>query len=755
MHTDSTVNSALKNIAELIDRQDFTTALWAIHELNKNTQVELSNYDSGRLSFFCADALYNSGDYTESMAQVNRAIEEFRYHDPDGYYGRAKDLRGLIHLVIGVIPNAVDDFREALFAFKRVDNRQGELTSYNRLARCAFANGKYKDAERHLSQAVELSEELGDTAVRVSLRANLGMVQILLGDYKNAKLHLMLDEKYIKSMPLVHRCNFHGQIVYLHILLREFKIAREHIDAFQTLAVDNAFKRQEGMYHEYAGELAYWQDDYAKAEKHYREAIRIGLEIAPEGDLISQSYRLLAELQIAQGKIDDAAESCDRAWVVAEKINERLELGAIQRARGEIAAKRQDADAARTAFADAIRILGEIDAKYELARAHLQAGEADVFDQEYRRYHLAIAAVLFNRVGVEYWQTRTAQAMERLSRPGDGTRSSRSTKISPVDSGKPLVAASPVMRDIVCHVDRIKDTDATVLLLGETGVGKDRLAEYIHAHSNRRDRPFQVISVANYPAELLAGELFGHTKGAFTNANASKPGLLEVADGGTVYLDEISEIPPQAQVLLLEFLERKEIQRLGGRKRVKLDVRFMAATNRDLQRAIRVGQFRVDLFYRLNHEEITIPPLRSRPSDIIALARDTLLQHGFAENDVSWLLDSPFASWLAEAPWPGNVRQLQSILGRIVSRTNGNGNEETLAIAREVLDQAGLLSSPERNQLVELLEANDWNRSQTARALGVSEGTIRRRMQEFGIRPPDIDQSRSSMNHRSSSTRHK
>jgi len=407
--------------------------------------------------------------------------------------------------------------------------------------------------------------------------------------------------------------------------------------------------------------------------------------------------------------------------------------GAICRAR----ARRGDRQAAKTAFEESIRILSEIGAKYELARAHLQAGEAGVFSSEYRLTNLLAARTLFDRIGVEYWQERVGVQIKKMV-GGEHVAVSRVLQTCSRDKDKSFIAVSDPMQKILAHVERIKDTDATILLLGETGVGKDRLAQYIHDTSTRARKPFESICVTAVAPQLWESELFGYVKGAFTGAGNRRIGRLERANGGTVYLNEISEITPDLQAKFLEVLENKRIQPVGGTRPIALDVRFIAASNRDLKRAADEGRFRQDLYHRLSQDEIVIPPLHTRTEDIPELAVYFLGRMGYPPTKAARLLDSPFGEWLKSASWPGNVRQLQNILSRLMNRMDGTGDHELLDLAREVLAEAGLLPDPERDRLLAILKANDGNQRQTARELGTSHTTISRKIKQFNIIPPSV-----------------
>jgi DNA-binding NtrC family response regulator len=244
-----------------------------------------------------------------------------------------------------------------------------------------------------------------------------------------------------------------------------------------------------------------------------------------------------------------------------------------------------------------------------------------------------------------------------------------------------LIAVSPKMSELVQVAERAAQCDTTILLLGESGTGKDLLARSIHAWSPRRDRLFTAVNCVALSEELLESELFGHEKGAFTGASAQKLGKLEVANGGTVFLDEIGDMKPGLQAKLLRFLQNREFDRVGGTRAVKVNVRVIAATNRDLQQAVKAGAFRSDLFFRLNVVNLTLPPLRDRPEEIPQLA-ELFLKKCCREAKKPMMRISPEAmKMLAAYPWPGNVRELQNSIERAVVLKTGEVIEpEDLAL---------------------------------------------------------------------------
>jgi len=316
---------------------------------------------------------------------------------------------------------------------------------------------------------------------------------------------------------------------------------------------------------------------------------------------------------------------------------------------------------------------------------------------------------------------------------------------------KNIVAESEKMQAVLALVERVAPTNATVLIGGESGVGKDMVARAIHEHSNRAAGPFLKINSTAIPENLLESELFGYEKGAFSGAVASKPGKFELADRGTLFLDEIGDVPPPIQVKLLRVLQDREFERLGGTRTHKVDVRLIAATNRDLRAALEEGTFREDLYYRLNVVAIDIPPLRQRKEDIPALVELFLKKLG-RESGNSVRITPQALRLLLDYHWPGNVRELENILQRSVTLCSGSTldaadihfdstRSRRAADTTPVLPDGFTLEQWEQEIIREALRRAGGNKSQAARALGLSRNALRYRLSQMGVTDsPDGDE---------------
>jgi DNA-binding NtrC family response regulator len=310
-----------------------------------------------------------------------------------------------------------------------------------------------------------------------------------------------------------------------------------------------------------------------------------------------------------------------------------------------------------------------------------------------------------------------------------------------------IVGRSKKMQEVLALVERVAPTNSTVLIGGESGVGKDLIARAIHQNSRRASGPFIKINSTAIPDTLFESELFGFERGAFTGALASKPGKFELADKGTLFLDEIGDVPATIQVKLLRVLQEREFERLGGTKTLKVDIRMIAATNRDLRAALEEGTFREDLYYRLNVVPIDIPPLRERKEDIPDLVNHFLVRFtADSEKEIEGITPAAVSA-LMEYHWPGNIRQLENSVERAVALSVGRIIDEkdihldirqskagaAASSANQFLPEGMTLEQWEDNMIRESLRRANGNKSQAARLLGLSRNALRYRLGKLGV----------------------
>jgi two-component system, NtrC family, response regulator AtoC len=316
--------------------------------------------------------------------------------------------------------------------------------------------------------------------------------------------------------------------------------------------------------------------------------------------------------------------------------------------------------------------------------------------------------------------------------------------------GRTIVAESPAMKRLMDVIARVAPKDVTVLLSGESGSGKDIVALVVHAHSRRADRPLIRFNAAAIPAELAEAELFGHTKGAFTGAQSARLGYLQQADKGTLFIDEIGELPLAIQAKVLRALQSGEVQQVGGKPEI-VDVRLIAATNRDLSAEVKAGRFREDLFYRLNVVPVRVPPLRERPEDVEPLVHTFVRQYSERYGMGTVEVEPALVEALKTHAWPGNVRELENTVARLLALAPDE--RITLALWRSITEGPAQEPSPlsaagdpgpghplrarveafERTLIAEAFEAAKSNQSETARRLGVSRPALIEKLHKYGL----------------------
>jgi len=381
------------------------------------------------------------------------------------------------------------------------------------------------------------------------------------------------------------------------------------------------------------------------------------------------------------------------------------------------------------------------------------AGAVDFLTKPFR------AEELVARVGTHLALRQATRALEeqnaRLREEIEAHQRSKATIRCLVDELRPGAQAGEIQGEssalarLLGEIELVATTDSTVLILGETGTGKELVARAIHDRSPRRERPLVKVNCAALPRELVESELFGHEKGAFTGATQQRRGRFELADGGTLLLDEVGELPLEAQAKLLRVLQEHEFERVGGARSLRTDVRVIAATNRDLARQVDAGAFRSDLYYRLNVFPLALPPLRERREDIPGLVRHFVAR---AARKLGKRLDGATPAFLARAAaydWPGNVRELENVVERaaILARgpllepdgsfpVRGGPGPEARRPARHGKES---LEAVERDHILRVLEETHWvieGEQGAARVLGLNPSTLRARLQKLGIQRP-------------------
>jgi two-component system, NtrC family, response regulator HydG len=323
------------------------------------------------------------------------------------------------------------------------------------------------------------------------------------------------------------------------------------------------------------------------------------------------------------------------------------------------------------------------------------------------------------------------------------------TAVEEARSFEKLIGRSSAMRRVYDLIERLAETDASVLITGESGTGKELVAKAIHERSSRKDGPFVALNCAAVPATLIESELFGHTKGAFTDAKGMREGLFTQADGGTLFLDEIGELPMEMQPKLLRALQERKVRPVGGNNEIPFDARIVAATNRDLEETIRRAQFREDLYYRINVVRVDVPPLRERGGDILLLAQHFVERFGARFGKDVGGIATPTAKKLMAYDWPGNVRELENCVERAVALTRFDHltvedlpeNVRAYKASRFMMDAEDpqellTITELEKRYIHRVLSMVDGNKSRAARILGLDRRTLYRKLERYAKEEP-------------------
>lgn len=760
----------LESIERLIDNNKYVDALAQVREFQSAGGLDSFTLDSGQFYYLSAKVFRHLGSYQEALESSQRAISIFIDVHDELRIAQTQYLLGLIYIATGDLKKAETEIRDALTGLKRAKDTKGIINCLSKLSNIEFISGNYPKSLEYLRDALLFADKAGEHKKKAILYGNLGVKLSLTGNWKEAERNLLLNiELNRQTADELNLCRGLLSLGYVYFLKREFIKAKDKYEESSSLTQKNNCVRELAIYHEYSGELAFVQEDYQVALEHYTKAIEIGEKIAPNSGIISQTYRLLADLQVAKKEYDQSFSSCQRALEVSISLGERIEEAACYRILGQIYSVRNDKEKAKENFYKSFRILEEIKAKYELAKTYLEAGKSSCFEQYERlkylgraednfrelesKYHLglvnfALAQLFFENQEYEkanIFSKDVEKAFRELNEEKELSLVLEfRRKIGKINGElvadleqryafSNIITQNKEMLEILEKAKQIKDTDMTILIEGETGTGKDLLAKCIHFESKRRDKRFVVVNCPAIPHELLESELFGYKKGAFTGGSYDKKGLLEESDGGTLFLNEIGDLPWLIQAKLLGVIENKELTRLGETKPRKVNFRIIAASNRDLEEEVRAKRFRDDLYYRLKVISFILPPLRKRKEDI-----PLLVEHfnGLFSNNGSQIpveISERFLSY----EWSGNVRELENQVKRLLILGEEEKGGDNASVNAHFLETASSLSSRleeyEKEQIITALAECNGVKRQAAKLLNIPEGTLREKIKKYGL----------------------
>jgi DNA-binding NtrC family response regulator len=631
-------------------------------------------------------------------------------------------VEGVALMRMGRYDEADAATRRALDLFADAGDRLQVAHCATNLGLILNARGELAAARDALGRAVDELAAAGAAEERLALaRVNLAVVELHAGRVDAARALYEQSLRTFEELGLTsERITALNGLGHCARALGRFDAALGHHRAALALGTPQ-LARQVGLSHEFIGRVLFERGERPSASTHYGRAFEIAANIAPEGDLMLEICWHLAELQVAAGRLDAAADLLVRAEDLCTRSGERRELGCVQRARAGWLAARGEHAAAAALFDVACETLRGGGRILESLLTRFAAGEAAITAGDRAR---GIAALLAARDGLmthfagSGWIDRVESALERHA----GGAAVVSSDAEPRHG---FCTRDPELLALLEDLPLIARTAHPVLIQGESGTGKELLARAVHALSARNGACI-AINCAAIPRDLFESELFGHVRGSFSGAQSDKPGLLEQADGGTLILDEVGEMPLEMQAKLLRVLDDGVVRRVGDVRQVRVDVKVVAATNRALEAAVATGTFRADLYHRLAVHPIDIKPLRERPGDIELLARYLLRREGL---ETRFELDADTIAELVALPWTGNARELRNHLVRAATQRRpqpavATTGSKALRVTR---------SSHERRAIETALAATGGNVVEAARTLRLHTTTLRRKMRALGV----------------------
>ncbi len=704
----STETLTIHKVRELLKQRRYSQAIQAIDSI-----VPSGNIEQAEVCLLRTEAMLALGDYNHNF--VDQELETLKPTGNISLFALAKYFKARIQLIAGQLVDAQENLTEAYVYYKRLDDLRGMGRIANEQALISGNQSDFISFRRYAELSLNCYRRNGNIEQVGMVLSNVAISEILRGCFSSAQGHLTeIKNDFLKHLNVGFKYNFYhfGAMLFSQRNLKD--CALEMLELAEALPKE--LKRERCRHYEISSYVYMLQGDYAKAKKFLLDGIELAnTMVEPVKALYSQIYRLLGDLHVLTQEWKTAEKYAHDALKVAVEINERLEIAACYRILAQVHNHNGNSDEARDFYKKSIDLFNMIDARYELAVTRYLAATSKLYSDGERNAMLHLAREYFVSEDVHHYTEKVDIELKKAP--------VHIPKLASNGNGCPkIIAVSAKMKNIVDMAEQVAQSEMTILLTGATGTGKDLLAKYIHYHSERTGE-FVSVNSAAIPHEMIESELFGYKKGAFTGATEDRIGLLEQADGGTFYLNEIADATLEFQAKLLEVIENRQVRRLGENKLRPVSFRLIAATNHDLLERIRENKFRADLYHRLKQIHLHLPSLNERSDDIGPLVELFLKSSG--GNGAC----SRIAGLLAKCQWPGNVRELQQEVNHLLLMSGGNLEKMALQMSSNDDDS-------DREQLMIALEPTGWNRRETARQLNIGEAAIRYRIKKFGLLEP-------------------
>lgn len=715
---------------QLLDERRYLDVVDKTAGVAADEHFSSGNADIVRLLSMRGNALFQLSRHEEALAVAQDALAKIKGTDENLLIAELQSTACRCLVELGRINEAERGYRDLIATYRRVDDSIGVIRSLNRLSRIHFIKGQYAKSIDHLLEAMDYARAINDSKWKAMITGNLGTILNLSGEFHRALEYLAesLELNRVQGDTTnISRTLLSQAFAQMH--LHNYTEAAADMEAAEAIIGADQIAEQITLLH-YRAQFALLQGDFAGSIELATAGLALANTTSGLNSDQAQIGRILAEANLGLGNNSEAGRLAGEALAIAEKLGERVEVAACRRILAMVAVYEGDTRLTDSEFSAVIQTLDDVGARYELARSY-QAWSTVAIKTSHVREH----------------RTEAERILRSLRIPCESSAGPASSE-SDLGSNLKLIGSSPVFTEVLDQVNAIADSEIPVLLLGETGVGKDMIAKHIHQHSSRRNGKFVEVNCSTIPHGLAESELFGHERGAFTGADDTKMGYLEAASGGTLFLNEVGELPLALQVKLLTSLEQKQVCRVGGVVPRKADFRIISATNVDLEEAVRSNLFRKDLFYRLAIMTVKVPRLAERRDDILTLFEHFMWLEGVSLHGVDRQTRELLNTRLLGRDWTGNVRELKSEVYlcsvmerrdpratclRMISRLTPPAQDVT-AKAREValpLNEA--VEEYERSIINSTLSACGGVIRRTAAQLGLPEATLRSKMKRYRI----------------------
>ena len=712
-------------------------------------------------------ALYCPTDLAKAEHYVESALLLAEYDNYVPGLAKGNWVEALINYIKGHLDKSEEKYQQAYSHYEAVGEKKGIAACKRGLGRIYWDRCLYKEALEYYLESVKISEEISDEKGMADSYTLMALFYYGRGNYDETMNYLTKVLELQEKLEDTHSIALtYNRIGIVHKDKREYDRALEnYFKAINIIGTASNKNTDAAIIYNNIGDCFEHKREFDKALEYFEKSKKISKETSYKDAIILSSINLgnvkaiLGQYEEALATLESALQMSKETGLKIYELESLIAMARLFKGRGNydqafdyqqqyMALKEEQFNEEKN------RQIAEMQALYESEKSKREA-------EIYRLKNVELANEITERKKAERALKKYQEQLEELVR--ERTEDLR-VALAEVESLKnrlqaeniylqeeitlqhnfnEIVGRSESLHEVLLKVEQVASSDSTVLILGETGTGKELIARAIHSISERKDRPLVKVNCAALPANLIESELFGHEKGAFTGAYARKIGRFELANNGTILLDEIGELPLELQAKLLRVLQEGEFERIGGTKSIKVDVRVIAVTNRDLEKAVKADKFRNDLYYRLNVFPLKVPPLRKRINDIPMLVNHFVLKYGKKLGKTIDQVPKEIIEVFRNYTWPGNIRELENIIERSILTSKGNklvlGDWLPQAAGHDHIESILTLEDAEKEHILLALEQTGWRVSGekgAARILGLPPTTLESKMRKLGLKKP-------------------